>query len=305
MKTDLSVKIGKLKLKTPFICASGTFGYGAEMKGLADFKSIGAYVTKTITVQPRVGNPPPRIMEVETGVLNSIGIENPGLDVFIREKLPGIKKITTPFLVSVGGHDKEEFKELVARLDKVRAVKAIELNLSCPNLRLKKLISQSPALTGTLVKEARALTKKTLVVKVTGETEDISRITRIVSDAGADALSLVNTFFGMAINIDTGRPYLGNIYGGYSGKGIKPLSLYRVWKAAQSADLPLIGGGGVSRAEDAVEFLLAGATAVSVGTVLFTDPDATKIMAQGLRLYMKKHGLKSINQITGKIKTSG
>lgn len=299
MSIDLTVKIGKLKLKTPFICASGTFGYGTELKGLADFSSLGAFVTKTITLDARTGNPPPRISEVECGMLNSIGLENPGVDTFIREKLPVIAALKVPFLVSIGGHEKEQYKDLVRRLDTVGRIKAFEVNLSCPNLRMKKLFSQSAGHTYELVKILRALTDKTLVVKVTGETDDIVKIAKAVYDAGADAVSLVNTFFGMAIDIETQKPRLGSVYGGYSGKGIKPLSLYRVWQVARSIDIPVIGGGGVTSPEDAVEFLLAGARAVSVGTVLFNDPAVTADMVRVLKEYMKKKKIRSLSGFRG------
>lgn len=298
---DLSVKIGKLRLKTPFVCASGTFGYGAELKGLADFNSIGAFVTKTITLNPREGNIPPRIVEIECGVLNSIGLENQGVEEFIKEKLPQILKLNTPFLVSIGSQDIEGYKKLLRRLDNEKAVNAIEVNLSCPNLKLKKMISQSAKYTYKLVKALREMTQKTLVVKVTGEVEDIVKIARAVCEAGADGISLVNTFYGLAFDITERKPYLGNVYGGYSGKGIKPLSLYRVWQAAQHVDIPIIGGGGVFSANDAVEFILAGAHAVSVGTATFTNPCVTKEMSKGLTAYMRSQKVTRIDQLRGAI----
>jgi len=226
---NLGVKIGKLQLKYPIVTASGTFGFGEELSSLVDFSSLGALVTKTITLKSRRGNPPPRIREVECGVLNSIGLDNPGVEGFLKNKLPKIKKLGVPFIVSVGGYSPSEYVEVVKVLDRVKGIKAIEINLSCPNLRQKKMFSQSARLTFKITDSLRRITKKTLIVKLTGEVEDIRKIAKSAEYGGADALSLVNTFFAMGVDVDTKKPFLGRVYGGYSGKGIKPLSLYRVW----------------------------------------------------------------------------
>jgi len=241
---NLEVKIGKLQLKYPIVTASGTFGFGEELSSLVDFSSLGALVTKTITLKSRRGNPPPRIREVECGVLNSIGLDNPGVEGFLKNKLPKIKKLGIPFIVSVGGYSLSEYVEVVKVLDRVKGIKAIEINLSCPNLRQKKMFSQSARLTFKITNSLRRITKKTLIVKLTGEVEDIRKIAKSAEYGGADALSLVNTFFAMGVDVDTKKPFLGRIYGGYSGKGIKPLSLYRVWECAKVVKIPIIKGGG-------------------------------------------------------------
>jgi len=298
-KLDLKVKIGKLVLKTPVLCASGTFGFGSELNGLADFSSIGAVIAKTITLQPRAGNPPPRIYETECGVINSVGLENPGLEGFIREKLPELKKLPADFIVSVGGFSFEEYAAIVRRLDKEKAVKAFEINLSCPNLQLKKIISQDAKLTYQLTGLLRKATRKTLIIKITPEVTDISQIAKAVEDGGADGLALVNTFFAMAINIQTARPYIGSGYGGYSGKAVKPMALYRVWKAAGSVNIPVVGGGGIETADDAIEFILAGATAVSVGTQNMVCPSCSRDILAGIKQYMRRRKIANLGLLRG------
>lgn len=298
MKLNLEAAIGKFKLPAPIICASGTFGFGDELKGLVDFRSIGAFITKTITLEPRAGNPAPRIYETEEGVLNSVGLENPGLDVFIKDKLPKIRKLKIKFIVSIGGFSRGDYKTAVKTLEK-QPIDAFEINLSCPNLKLKKIISQDAKLTFELVKELRAITDKALIIKITPEVSDITKIAKAVERAGADALSLVNTFFGMSIDIEAKKPRLGNIYGGYSGRAIKPMALYRVWRAAQAVRIPIVGGGGIENAADAIEFFLAGAAAVSIGTVNFVYPDISRKILSGIKQYLAKN---KINSITNLIK---
>lgn len=296
-KMKLQVKIGKLVLDTPIVMASGTFGFGEELVGLANFKAIGAITTKTITLNPRAGNAPPRIYETEVGVLNSVGLENPGVDVFIKEKLPKIRKLPTKCIVSVGGFTQNEYKQVVNKIKNLECVDAIELNLSCPNLKLKKMVSQSSKETFSLVKEIRSETKKPLIVKITPEVTDIVEIAQSAKNAGVDAIALTNTFYGMAINIETRKPYLGNGYGGYSGKAIKPLSLYRVWKVAQALDLPLIAGGGIEIAQDAIEFFLAGAKAISIGTVNLIFPNQAEEIFIGIVNYLRRKKISSMEKI--------
>ena len=300
----MKVKLGKLHLSTPIICASGTFGFGVELKGLVDFASIGAVTTKTVTIKPREGNPPPRIFETECGVINSVGMENPGLETFLKEKLPKIAELNTKCIVSIGGFSFEEYRRIVERLSKRNQVDAIEVNLSCPNLRLKKLISQDSRATYQLTKSLRKLTKKPLIIKVTPEVNDIAEIAKAVKRGGADAISLVNTFFSMAINIQTQESYLGSAYGGYSGRAIKPMALYRVWRVAANVDIPIIGGGGIETASDAVEFILAGASAVSLGTVNLTYPNKAKQILKGIKDYMKKKKVSDVKELRGKMKWS-
>ena len=299
MKTNLKIKLGKLKLDIPIISASGTFGYGDELKGLANLKAIGAITTKTITLKPRAGNPPPRIYESECGVLNSVGLENPGLAVFIEKKLPEIQKLSTKCIVSVGGFSDKEYAQVVRTLTKEKGVDGLEINLSCPNLKLKKLVSQDAKATYSLTKVLRKITKKPLFIKITPEVTDIVKIAKAVKMGGADGISLVNTFFSLRINIETRKPYLGNIYGGYSGRAIKPMSLYRVWKVAKEVKIPIIGGGGIETASDAIEFILAGATAVSLGTINLVNPNSAEDVLSGIKKYMKKEKVSDVTKLRG------
>ncbi|MCK5494060.1 MAG: dihydroorotate dehydrogenase [Candidatus Omnitrophica bacterium] len=298
----LSIKLGKLELDSPIICASGTFGFGEELRGLVDFKAIGAITTKTLTLDSRKGNPPPRIYETDGGVINSVGMENPGVEGFIKHKLPLISKLKNKCIVSVGGFSNKEYEEIIRKLVELNGVDAFEINLSCPNLKLKKLVSQNSKATYTLVKLLRKLTKKSLFVKITPEVTDIVQIAKAVEDGGADAVSLVNTYFSMAIDIESQKPILGNVYGGYSGRAVKPMSLYKVWKVAQNVNIPVIGGGGIENFSDAIEFILAGATAVSLGTVNLVDPDSSKTVLIGIKEYMKKKKITDINDIRGIVK---
>jgi len=302
MKTKdlkMKVKLGRWELKVPIVCASGTFGMGSELKGLADFKKIGAIIAKTITLLPHAGNIPPRIFETECGIINSIGLENPGVEAFIKKRVSNLGKINTKLIVSVGGFSQEEYQEVVKKLDKIKDVEALEINFSCPNTELKKMISQDYKLTYKVMKTLRGLTKKILIAKISPEVGDITLAAGAVKDAGADALSLVNTFFALAINTQTRKPYLGNIYGGYSGRAIKPLSLYRVWQVHKKIDIPIIGGGGIEKASDAIEFILAGATAVSLGTVNLVNPNSASVILGEIKEYMIKNRINDINQLRG------
>ncbi len=295
----VSIKLNKLKLDSPIVCASGTYGFGDELKGLTDFSSIGAITTKTITLKPKAGNPPPRIYEAECGVINSVGLENPGLGVFINEKLPLIRKLNTKCIVSVGGASDKEYKQIVAGLSAEKGVDGLEINLSCPNLKLKKLISQDAKATYNLTKVLRKLTKKPLFIKITPEVSDITEIAKAIEAGKADGISLVNTFFSLRINIETQKPYLGNVYGGYSGKAIKPMSLYRVWKVSKAVKIPIIGGGGIENASDAVEFILAGAKAVSLGTINLVEPNSAEAVLSGIKKYLNKKKINDIGKLRG------
>lgn len=296
-KVKLGITLGKLKLASPLVCASGTFGFGEELKGLIDFKRVGAIITKTLTLSPRAGNPPPRIYETDYGVINSVGLENPGLDSFLKDKLPQLKNIDTKFIISVGGFTFAEYETIIKRLDQEKAIEAFEINLSCPNIKIKKIISQDKKLTFDLTNRLRRLTKKTLVVKITPEVTNISEIAQAAESAGADAISLVNTFLAMAINIDTKKPCLGNIYGGYSGPAIKPMALYRVWQVSQNIKIPIIGGGGVFNAKDALEFFLAGATSISLGTINLVTPNSAEKIFDGINNYLVKNKISDIKQL--------
>ncbi len=296
---NLAVKLNKLELPTPVICASGTFGYGEELKGLVNFRNIGAITTKTITPEPRAGNPPPRIYETDYGVINSIGLENPGLEGFLEEKLPSLMRLPVKSIISIGGFSQEDYEKIIKTLEAKNEIEALEVNLSCPNIRMKKMFSQNKEATYALVKSLRQLTKKTLIIKITPEIDDVVEIAKAAYQGGADALSLVNTFFAMSINIETKKPYLGSIYGGLSSRAIKPLALYKVWQVAKNVDIPIVGGGGIENASDAIEFILAGASAVSIGTINLVYPNRATDIVKGIKDYMKRKKIKDINELKG------
>jgi dihydroorotate dehydrogenase (NAD+) catalytic subunit len=284
----LTVKIGKLRLKNPVMAASGTFGYGKEFEGLVDFKKIGAIVTKTITLKPRQGNPMPRVCETASGMLNAIGLENEGLENFIKEKLPYLEKIGTSIIVSISGDNIREFSELAASLSAEKGVDGIELNISCPNINKGHgLIAQDKDATYKVVNAVRKVTIKTLITKLSPNVTDIVEIAQAACKAGTDAVSLVNTFLAMAMDIKTGRPKLGNITGGLSGPCIKPIAVRMVWEVAKNIDKPVIGMGGIMTAEDAIEFLLAGAKAVEVGTANFVEPGVCEKIIKGVERWIK------------------
>jgi dihydroorotate dehydrogenase (NAD+) catalytic subunit len=308
---DLTVKIGKLRLKNPVMAASGTFG--PEYGELTDINKLGAYIAKTITLNARAGNPGPRVTETASGMLNAIGLENGGLDDFIRNKLPKLKRVSAPVIASIAGDDPAEFGELAARLDSVNKVAAIEMNLSCPNIGRHAscvmrhayeggLIAQDPKTTCEVIKAARKATRKTLIVKLSPNVTDIAQIALAAQDAGADAVSLVNTFLAIAIDIEKRRPVLGNITGGLSGPAIKPIALRMVREVYKKVDIPVVGIGGIMDYKDAVEFMLCGARAVQVGTANFADATSCAGIVKGLENYMKGRGMARVTDIVGALK---
>ncbi|MCX5711283.1 MAG: dihydroorotate dehydrogenase [Candidatus Omnitrophica bacterium] len=302
---NLSVNIGKLKLKNPVMVASGTFGYAEEFKDFIDLKKLGAIVTKTITLKPRKGNSGPRTCETPAGMLNSIGLENPGIERFIVEKLPILKKTGVPAIISIASEGPpEEFVELTRRLDKIKEVSAIELNISCPNIREKsRLISQDARATYDLVKSVRKVTQKTLITKLSPNVTSVVEIAKAAQDAGSDALSLINTLTGMSIDVDKRRPKIASIVAGLSGPAIKPVAVRMCWEVYRAVDLPIIGMGGIMNTEDALEFLMAGASAVSIGTGNFINPKASVEIIAGLKNYMVKFKINDIKKIVGSLKT--
>jgi len=310
MKQNLSVNIGKLKLKNPVMVASGTFGYAEEFKDFIDLKKLGAIVSKTITLKPRQGNPTPRTCETPAGMLNSIGLENPGIDKFIIEKLPILKKYGVPVIVSISAEqDPEELVALARKLDKVSSVAAIELNISCPNIKSSKLkaqssklISQDAKATYNLVRKVHKATKKTLITKLTPNVTCITDIALAAEDAGSDAVSLINTLTGMSIDIDKRIPKIASLTGGLSGPAIRPIAVRMVWEVHQKIKIPIIGMGGIMNARDALEFMIAGATAVSVGTANFINPRATVEIISGIREYLIKNKIKNIKELVGILK---
>ncbi|NQT94828.1 MAG: dihydroorotate dehydrogenase [Candidatus Omnitrophica bacterium] len=303
-ESTLSVGIGKLKLKSPVIAASGTFGYGEEYRELVSLSSIGGIVTKSISLKAYEGNKPPRIWETTAGMLNSIGLQNEGVGAFIESKLSDLKRLPTAVIVSIAGDQKDEFRELAKRLDKT-SIDAIEINISCPNIKHKsksRLFSQDPDATAEIVRAVRRNTKKPLITKLSPNVTDITEIAKAAERAGTDAISLINTVIGMAVDIDTKRPRLGNVTGGLSGPCIKPIALRMVWEVYNAVKVPVIGMGGIMNTEDAIEFFLCGASAIQVGTANFINPRATTEVVAGLREYLKKNKLTSIKDLIGKLK---
>jgi dihydroorotate dehydrogenase (NAD+) catalytic subunit len=300
---NLGVNIGKLKLKNPVMVASGTFG--AAYGDFIDINSLGAYVAKTVTLKARTGNKPPRITETLSGMLNSIGLENKGVDDFIANKIPELKKIKIPIIASIAGDSAEDYAELTGRLDKCGRVNAIELNLSCPNVKHGErdgLIAQDGEAVRDAVKRSRLKTKKTLIAKLSPNVTDISKIALAAEAAGCDAISLINTFPAMAVNIETLRPALGNVTGGLSGPAIKPIALKMVRDVYKKVKIPVVGIGGIMDHKDAVEFMLCGATAIQVGTANFIDPDAPLKILDGIKGYMRTKRIAEIKNIIGGLK---
>ncbi len=303
VKLSLEVRLGKLKLKNPVMIASGTFG--TEYGELIDINKLGAYITKTITLNARIGNPPPRVCETPSGMLNSIGLENRGLDDFIKNKIPGLKRLKIPLIASIAGDDAVEFKELTRALTKVKKIEALEINLSCPNVKHGKrdlCFAQDEEATYEMIEAVRRSTALTVIAKLSPNVTDIKRIAKAAERAGADAVSLINTLVGMAVDIDTKRPVLGNITGGLSGPAIKPIALRMVREAYNSTRIPVVGIGGIMDYKDAVEFMLCGASAIQVGTANFVNPAASTGIIEGIKSYMAKNSIKEIKELIGALK---
>ena len=302
-KPDLQVNIGGLKLKNPVMTASGTFGYAGEFKELVDLNRLGAIIVKGLSLKPSMGNPPPRIVETSSGMLNAIGLENIGLDAFVKEKLPFLKELATPVLVNIYGKSIEEYAKLALRLDGIEGIAGIEVNISCPNIKAGGIsFGVDPASAYNVTKAVREVTSKPVMVKLTPNVTDIAEIALSVEDAGADSLSLINTITGMLIDINTRRPKLANITGGLSGPAIKPVALRMVWQVAQKVKIPVVGVGGIITAEDALEFFMAGASAVQIGTANFINPCSTTDIIKGIEAFMMKNRIDEMADIVGTIK---
>jgi dihydroorotate dehydrogenase (NAD+) catalytic subunit len=304
MKPDLRVALGPLHLQNPVLTASGTFGYGEEFSPFLDLNRLGALIVKGISLNPRPGNPPPRIVETSCGMLNAIGLENPGIEVFLREKIPFFRTLSVPLIVNILGESVEEYQDLAQRLNQVPEVSALEVNISCPNVRKGGVaFGSDPAMAAAVTAAVRQVSSLPLIVKLSPNVTDITLMAKAVEAAGADAVSLINTLMGMAINAATRRPRLAQVIGGLSGPAIKPIALRMVWQVAQAVSIPVIGIGGISTAEDAVEFLLAGAQAVQVGTANFYDPASAEKILEGLERYLQQQGEQSIQNIIGSLTT--
>lgn len=298
-KPDLSVNIAGMQMKNPVMTASGTFGFGKEYAPFIDLNMLGAIVVKGTTLKPRMGNAGRRLVETPAGMLNSIGLENPGVEHFIAQELPNLRGYDVPVVVNISGHSIEEYKELAAQLD-IDGVAAVEVNISCPNVSQGGLVFGTDCVSaGGVVKAVRQATRKTVIAKLSPNVTDVVAIAQAVEAAGADSISLINTLLGMAIDLRTRRPKLGNIVGGLSGPAVKPVALRMVWQVAKAVAVPIIGMGGIMTGEDAVEFLLAGATAVAVGTANFINPRATEDVADGIAKYLQENKLSSVQEIIG------
>ncbi len=298
MKPSLKVNIGKISLPNPVMVASGTFGYGLEAKNLVDIKKIGAIVTKGISLKPRRGNPPPRIVEVYGGILNSIGLQNIGVEAFVRDKLPELRRAGARVIVNIFGDTPEEYREVARILDKERGITALEVNISCPNRKeWGRIFAHDPKLTGEVVNAVKGATSLPVIVKLSPNVTDIGEIALAAEVNGADAISAINTVIGMAIDVEERRPVLQNITGGLSGPAIKPIALRCVYEVIKKVKIPVIGTGGIMNARDALEFLLLGARAVQVGTATFINPSSAIDIIDGIQRYLKEKKIDSLEKI--------
>ncbi len=305
---NLGIDLGGLKMKNPVTVASGTFGYGGEYSQYYDIGRLGAVTTKSLSLKPRAGNKPPRLVETPAGMLNAIGLQNVGIDIYLSEKLPFLRAKGATIIANIYGHSADEYVELARRLDAEGAADAIEANLSCPNVHDARnakgavLVSQDPRCVEEYTRAIRAVTKLPLFVKLTPNVMDITEPALAAESAGADALCLINTLLGLAIDAETRRPRLSNIVGGLSGPAIRPVAVKMVWDAHRVVKIPIIGTGGICHAEDAIEFLLAGATAVSVGSMNFRQPDAAVRVLEGIEEYLVRHSIDSVSELVGAMK---
>ncbi len=297
---DLKVNLGRLELKNPVMTASGTFGYGSEYADFVDLGQIGAIIVKGTTLNSRQGNDYPRMVETASGMLNCVGLQNKGVDYFCEHIYPEIKDIGTHMIVNVSGSSPEDYAECAAKINSLKNIPAIELNISCPNVKdggmAFGVTCQGAA---SVVKAVRSVYSKTLIVKLSPNVTDIAEIARAVEAEGADGVSLINTLMGMAIDIERRKPMLSINTGGLSGPAVKPVALRMVWQVAKAVDIPVVGLGGICNANDAIEFMLAGATAIEIGTANFLDPQITIKVKDGINQWLDAHGCKSVKEIIG------
>lgn len=297
---DLKVSIGSLKLRNPVMTASGTFGYAREFEPYVNLHRLGAVVVKGISLEPRAGNPPPRIVETSCGMLNAIGLENVGVDRFISEKMKSLREMNVPVFVNILGDTLEEYQEIAKRLADVDGIAGIEVNISCPNVKKGGVaFGTDPQMAAVVTRAVKENSTVPVVVKLSPNVTDVTTIARVVEEAGADAVSLINTLIGMAIDHRSRRPQLANVIGGLSGPAIKPVALRMVYQVAQAVSIPVIGIGGIESAEDVVEFMLAGATAVQIGTANFVNPRASEDAVEGLASYVAEEKLGSVRELIG------
>ena len=297
---NLTTKIGKLILKNPVIASSGTFGFGEEFEDFYDLNRLGAIIPKGISLKPMIGNPPPRIFETEAGIINSIGLQNPGFEQFIEKRLPYYKNLKTHLIINFFGNTQKEYIDLARRFDGVPGISGLEMNISCPNIKRCGIVfGTDPRMAYRLVRAVRKATTLTLIVKLSPNVTDIARMAKSTEEGGADAVSLVNTFRAMAINIRTRKPELGNTIGGLSGPAIKPIALRMVWEVGQAARIPVIGMGGIMNAEDAIEFILAGASAIQIGTANLVNPRTGIEVIHGIKKYLVQNKIYDVQKLIG------
>ena len=305
-KPRLEVEVGGIRMKNPVMTASGTFGYGEEFSPFIDLDKLGAIVLKGITLKPKRGNPPPRIIETSSGILNAIGLQNVGVEVLINKKLPYLQKFTTPVIINISGDTLEEYVELARKLDNIsqeKGIAGLEINISCPNVQKGGIVWGTEAqLTYKVVNNIRKVTTLPLIVKLSPNVTDIKVIAVAAEEAGADVLSLINTLVGMAVDVSLRRPKLANISGGLSGPAVKPVALWMVWQVFQTVNIPIIGMGGIMKAQDALEFIIAGARAVSIGTANLVNPKAAIEIIEGIEEYLVENKIKDINELVGSLK---
>jgi dihydroorotate dehydrogenase (NAD+) catalytic subunit len=303
IKPDLSVNVAGIRLKNPVLTASGTFGYGEEFADIIDLNRLGGVIVKGISLKPIVGNPPPRIWETPSGMLNAIGLENPGVDVFLRDKLTFLRSYDTAVLVNIFGYSLEEYVGVAERLDGIPGVSGLEVNISCPNVKAGGIVFGTNLKAAfELLSAVRKATRLPVIAKLSPNVTDITEFAKVARDAGCDGLSLINTLLGMAIDIRSRKPRLANCTGGLSGPAIRPVAVRMVWQAAQAVDLPVIGMGGIMTYEDALEFILAGASAVAVGTANFINPRATVDIIRDLETFLTQEGIGSVKELVGQVR---
>ena len=294
-EVDLTVDLGKLVLSNPVVAASGTFGYGLEYTEFLDLNDLGGFSTKGLSLKPKSGNPVPRVIETASGMLNAIGLENIGLDAFLSEKLPLLKMYKTRIIVNFFGETIQQYEEMALALSKEERIDALEMNVSCPNVEEGGLqFSSDPETLRQVVDAVRKVTDKFLIVKLSPNVTDITTLAKAAENAGADALSVCNTFVGMKVNLETGKPYLANRTGGLSGPAIKPLAIRMVYETARAVKIPIIGIGGISNSDDAIEFLMAGAKAVQIGTANYVDPKVTVKVVDGIRDWCRQNQISKL-----------
>ncbi|MBF0229594.1 MAG: dihydroorotate dehydrogenase [Desulfamplus sp.] len=302
---NLSVDINGVKLANPVMTASGTFGYAAEYKDLVNLNELGGIIVKGLSLEPSTGNPSPRVVETACGLLNAVGLENVGVKAFIRDKLPFLKTLKPPIFVNIYGKKIEEYGELAAILNTLDTIAGIEVNISCPNVTAGgAAFGVDPIAAEKVVRQVRQCTSKHVMVKLSPNVTDIVEIAKAVEGAGANSVSLINTLTGLAIDSETFKPMLANVTGGLSGPAIKPIALRMVWQVAKNVKIPVIGVGGIATATDALEFIIAGATAVQVGTAVLIDPDCLKKIIKGIGSFLKRKGFTSIDEIRGCLETA-